>query len=166
MPLHADRVTTTPRDADRLNRAIGRHTFRDQARGQPVNSLIMQGVHRDLRRAREFVQPAIRGNAHAVGFALADFGGRMHGRGMVDPVRQILQTLMQGPAEGHIQFLKSAANGQQWHPPRHGGPDQRQCHVVAVRVLPRAFSMRRTIVKCRMNVGSAAGQDDTVETVQ
>src|ERR1700744_574540 len=63
VPLYADgiadrRAGFAGGDSDRLDQAVWRGALDDQAGRQLVDALVVQGVHRDLRRAGKAVQPA------------------------------------------------------------------------------------------------------------
>ena len=102
----------------------------------------------------------------AVRLALPHLHRGLHRRGVVDPVGQVLQPLVQRAAHRDVQFLEAAADRQQRHAARHGGADQRQGGAVARRVLPGALGMRRAVIIAGMHVGAAAGQDDAVQPLQ
>ena len=112
------------------------------------------------------VQPAARGHPDGVRLADSHLARGDHRRGVVDPVRQVLQPLVQRAAQRHVQFLEAAADRQHRHAARHRGADQRQGGAVARHVLPGALGVRRAVIVAGMHVGAAAGEHDPVQPLE
>ena len=126
----------------------------------------MEGVHRDLVRPSQPVQPAAGCDPDRMRLALAHLGRGLHRRRMVEPVRQVLQPLMQRSAQRHVQFLKSPANRQHRHAPGDGGADQRQGDSIPGGVFRGALGVRWTVIQRGLDIRPAAGQDDPVQAIQ
>ena len=168
MPLHADgkarhRSGGCGQDVHRLDRAVRGRALHPDAWRQLVDALVVQRVHRDLAGARQAMQPAAGSDPDRVRLADPHLARGDHRRGVVDPVRQVLQPLVQRAAQRHVQFLEAAADRQHRHAARHRRTDQRQGGAVARHVLPGAFGVRRAVIVAGMHVGAAAGEYDAVQ---
>jgi hypothetical protein len=65
---------------------------------------------------------------------------------MIDPVRQVLQPLVQRSAQGDVQFLKPPADRQQRNTPSDGCSDEGEGDAVAGGVFGCTLGMRGAIV--------------------
>ena len=115
---------------------------------------------------RSRLQAAARRQVDRVGEAVA-LGVRLGLVGaVVAAARDLVEVLVQRAAEGDVQLLDAAADGEQRHAARHGAADQRQGGGVARRVGEVVLARGRAAVVRGVDVGRAAGDHDAVQSVE
>src|SRR5579885_2935548 len=99
MPLHAyDKARAG--QAHRLDLTVGRRCYDHEARRQPVDPWLMQGIDHEARAAGEPVEQPALGQGYGmrvVGVALVE--RQPAPRAVIKPPRQLVQALMQAAAE-------------------------------------------------------------------
>ncbi|MNP43474.1 hypothetical protein D3C76_1372950 [compost metagenome] len=71
---------------------------------------------------------------------------------MIQVTRQLLHPLVQGAAEGHVEFLESAADAEHRHAVGNRGLQQRQGQPIAKHVVPGPFHAGGAIVMMRLDI--------------
>ena len=92
-----------------------------------------------------------------------DVGDR---RPVVHPPREEVELRDQRPAEGDVQLLHAAADGEERHATADRGADQGEGEGVAVGVVGLGFRRRRGTVEGGVDVRAAAGEEDAVDPVE
>ena len=85
---------------------------------------------------------------------------------MVQHPRQLLDVLVQGPAERDVHFLEAAAYREQRHPAFEAEAHERQRGLVAMGVVQGAGTAGRDVVVAGQHVGGAAGEQEAVDRVE
>ena len=127
----------------------------------------MQGIDHHFAFAAQ--QP----RQHAVGHQLDAVRGRVLARQRVEHVlavvhhaRHRLHGLVQAAAQGHVDFLETAADGQQRQLQRQCGADQGQGGGVARGVLRQVGMQDVFAIQARIDVRGGTGQHDAIGNPQ
>src|SRR5215469_1963707 len=84
---------------------------------------------------------------------------------MIEMSGHLMQLLVQRTAKSDVHLLEPAADAEYWHPRMHRPPDEGQCGRVPRRIVQRPGLARDTLVALRLNVRGAAGEEQSVETL-
>ena len=87
-------------------------------------------------------------------------------RAVVGKSRYLVKVLMQGPAEGHIQFLEAAADAQHRHAGRLRRPHQRNRSRVARFVQQCVPPRGRALIMARRDIGAGTGKEQAVDACE
>ncbi|RAJ86565.1 hypothetical protein C7409_1403, partial [Paraburkholderia caballeronis] len=163
VPLHAERERGRAGDADRFDQAIGRNGFGGEAGTEAVDALAVQRVDAGVGRAAR--QPLQQAAGHErdrmrrrvleverIGLVLAVIGEAVDG----------VDLLVERAAEGDVQLLEAAADGEHGDAGVDGGAQQREGGGVAVRVVQGGLA-RCAAVAVRFDVRIAAGEEQAVD---
>src|SRR3990167_772487 len=131
VPLHPQRETRCTFDGESLDQPVRRQCFDAKARRQTLNALTMNGVDGNLagqaeageNATRRHPQQVARGRVH-----IERFIGLLT---VIEHAGDLVHLLVQGAAEGHIDFLKAATDAEHRDACRDGLADQGQGGAIA-----------------------------------
>src|SRR5690606_16590996 len=104
-----------------------------EARRQPSDALTVQGIDLDRRGAEQAGEAAALAQFNRLADGEAVVRALAPRRAMIHPSRLFLQFAFERAAEGDIQLLHAAADGEQRHARREGGPGECDGGLVAGR---------------------------------
>ena len=172
MPLDADGEAGRVGNADCLDRAVLRHTFDRDALAGIEDSLPVQRVDANAVASEQTGEVALRHELHLVAVGKHDRGigvdlAILEARhAMVHAARNVPDLGMQRTAERHVHFLEAAADAEDRHAALNAGLDQPKRHRVAILVIRFVGGMRLESKARRMDIGSCAGEENTVDRAQ
>ena len=128
VPLHPERKPSRALNPHRLHRPIRRPALRHQPWRQLQHPLVVQRVHRNhIPVPRQPRQQRPRRQLHVMRLGRpAERNMLVARRRVIHPPRQVLDALVQTPAQRHVQLLHPTADRQDRHAMLDGGADQRQ----------------------------------------
>jgi glutamine synthetase len=116
--------------------------------------------------AQKCLEPPAGGKVHPMSEPVA-LGPRLGLVGaMVPPARQLVHMLVQRAAQRHVELLQPAADREQRRAFSYGAADQRQRGGVPVGIGKVALPRRRAAIECRIDIGQAAGDEDSVQPAE
>ena len=166
MPLHRIGKSGSVPDLERLDQAVAGMAQGLQAVGQARNALAMQGIDPCSLAAGP-------GGKHAAG-RKTDFMcgpvGHVHtdavGVAVIEIFALPMHALRKRSAQGHVDFLKTAADAEQWHAAGPAGPHQRQRKGVALQIERQARLAHFLAEMGGMHIRRRAGEQHTIDQRQ
>ncbi len=167
MPLHTQRERFRISHAYSLDNTIIAHRFDNQPVGGLVDGLGMQRVDHNFRRARrQFHQESTLVDGNWVALFIVLLRRQVAPHAVVVLARKFVDILMQCSAESDIEFLSTAAYGEQRYAMFDRFPDQRQRGRIALGIVRCAFTARIAAIIMWLDVGGGAGQEEPVQAVK
>lgn len=152
VPLHAKHEARRIWHRHRFDQAIRGPRLDAQPRGQAVDALAVQRVDLELRSQAQALEQPARRDANGVTRAVLHLQGCVLRFAVVKVARQLLHTLVQGAAKGHIQFLEPTANSKHRHTGGNRRLQQRQGQAIARAIMPGTLHAGGAIVMMRFDI--------------
>src|SRR5262249_27232309 len=134
-----------------------------QPLSQAVHALAMQRVDRDPILSRELPKQSARLEGYLVRGTVLDFQLAALVFAVVHFAFDVMDLLMEGPAEGDVHFLESAADAQYGHTRGDSLADQRQRGRIPGRIVQGSRVARRSGVVMRLYVRGASGEYQAIQ---
>ena len=166
MPLHREREPRCVLDAHRLDEAVRGPRLDHQPPGEPVDALRVQRVDFDHLPAEEPMEETAGHHPHRVRRCVLAGDVERQVLAMIESPRQLLDVLVQRPAERDVHFLETPAYREHRYPALQAAAHERQRGLVAVRVVQGAGTAGRRTVVAGQHVRRAAGEQETVDRVE